>query len=223
MTSTKSLPPFRLPESGAFASPTSRTSVIEWSFASRPAPRETVSGDLHLVHAWSEGVLIAVIDGIGHGEEATAAAKIAVSTLAEHAGQAVTTLVQHCHRALRNTRGAVMTLASLDAREQTLSVVGVGNVETILLRANPRLTPRRESVLLRGGVVGYQLPALQLAVLPIAIDDVVVFATDGVREDFGDLLKVEDALPLTVERVITQKFRGTDDGLVLACKYVGRA
>jgi hypothetical protein len=78
-------------------------------------------------------------------------------------------------------------------------------------------------VLLRGGVIGYQLPALQQSVLPLALDDVVVFATDGVREDFGDLLEAADPLGLNVERVITQKFRGTDDGLVLACKYVGRA
>lgn len=222
MTATKSLPPFRMPENGAFASPVQRTSVVEWSFASRPAPGETVSGDLHVVREWSDGVLLAVIDGLGHGAEATAAARAAAAALEELPGRNVMTLMQHCHRALQKTRGVVMTLVSLDTREQTLSMIGVGNVEAIVLRANPRITPRRESVLLRGGVVGYQLPALQQSVLPIAVDDVVVFATDGVREDFGDLLNVAEPLPLTVERVITQKFRGTDDGLVLAAKYAGR-
>jgi serine phosphatase RsbU (regulator of sigma subunit) len=223
MTTARTHAPFRLPQTGAFSSPVQRTGVLEWSFASRALPGETTSGDAHCVLPWGEGALAAVVDGLGHGEEATLAARLAMETIARHAGAAVTALVQHCHAALRATRGVAGTFIAFDAREQTLSAIGIGNVECVILRANPRVTPRRDSVLLRGGVIGYQLPALQQSVLPLALDDVVVFATDGVREDFGDLLDAADPLGLNVERVITQKFRGTDDGLVLACKYVGRA
>jgi phosphoserine phosphatase RsbX len=164
-------------------------------------------------------VLIGVVDGLGHGDEATAAARIATAVLEQHAGEPVISLVQHCHRALQRTRGVVMTLVSFNIREQTVSVLGIGNVETVIHRADPRAKPQRESVLLRGGVVGYQLPHLQTSVLPIMPGDVVVFGTDGVREDFSDLINPADPPARIVERIMAKKFRGTDDGLVLACKY----
>ena len=45
----------------------------------------------------------------------------------------------------------------------------------MIVRANPHSHPRRESVLLRNGVVGYQLPELHVSVFPIAAGDLVVF------------------------------------------------
>lgn len=206
--------------------PMSQTAVqhlngIEWSVASRALPGQVTSGDLHVVAPTEQGVLAGVVDGLGHGEEATEAAKVAVDTLARHAHEPVIALVQRCHEALRSTRGVVMSLVVIDRGERTLSSIGVGNVETWLFRANPRATPRREGVLLRGGVVGYQLPKLQSHVTSIAAGDVVVFATDGVREDFGDTLTPAEPVAQIVERIIAEKFRGTDDGLVLALKYTG--
>ena len=196
-------------------------SAIEWSVASRALPGQAVSGDLHVVAPWSDGVLLAVVDGLGHGDEATAAARIAIAVLEQHVGEPVTNLVQHCHRSLQRTRGVVMTVVTVNPRENTLTALGIGNVETVLRRADRQAQPLRESVLLRGGVVGYTLPPLQASVLPIARGDVVVFGTDGVREDFSDLIDPVESPRSLVDRIMARKFRGTDDGLVLACKYLG--
>ena len=62
--------------------------------------------------------------------------------------------------------------------------LGVGNVQGVLMRADAQKGSVQEVLLLRGGVVGSQLPALQAAVLPIAKGDTLVFATDGVRGEF---------------------------------------
>lgn len=202
--------------------PVRRTASIEWSVAARALPGQASSGDLHVVTAFDGGVLVGVVDGLGHGDEATVAARLAADTLAEHASESLPSMVQHCHRALRQTRGAVMTLVSIEPAEARAMVLGVGNVEAMLWRANPRVQPRRHTALLRGGVVGYQLPALQTCVWPIAVDDVVVFATDGLREDFGDVVNPAEPVVQIAERTLAQKFRGTDDGLVLALKYLGR-
>lgn len=187
-----------------------------------PHPEHLVSGDLHLVNATQDGVLIAVVDGLGHGDEATVAARAAIDVLAGHADESLVSLVQRCHRALQHTRGVVMTLVSVDTDDHTASLLGVGNVEAVLLRANADARPRRESALLRGGVVGYQLPSLQVSVVPFVPGDLLVFATDGVREDFGDELNVIEPTAQLVDRIMAKKFRGTDDGLVLACKYLGK-
>jgi serine phosphatase RsbU (regulator of sigma subunit) len=202
---------------------TPRQHAIEWSVASRALPGETVSGDLHVVAPWSDGVVLAVVDGLGHGGEATAAARVAVDVIEQNAGQPVVALVQRCHRALQQTRGAVMTIVEINTRRDTATAIGIGNVETVIYRGNPLGRARRESVLLRGGVVGYRLPVLQASELPMAVGDIVVFATDGVREDFCELITPTEPIPQLVERIMARKFRGTDDGLVLAGKYLGRS
>jgi phosphoserine phosphatase RsbX len=78
-------------------------------------------------------------------------------------------------------------------------------------------------VLLRGGVVGYQLPALHASILAVTPGDLVVFATDGVREDFSDLIDIRDPLPRLVDTIMAKKYRGTDDGLVLGCRYLPKS
>lgn len=198
-----------------------REQCVEWSVASAPHPGQIVSGDLHVVSAWADGVLIGVVDGLGHGDEATKAARTAVDVLAAHASEPVVSLVQRCHRALQHTRGAVLTLISLDTRTHTAALIGVGNVEAILCRADPQARPPRERVLLRGGVVGYQLPALQASHVPFGPGDIVALATDGVREDFVDEVSAAEPTAQLVDRIMARKFRGNDDGLVLACKYLG--
>lgn len=196
--------------------------AIEYAVASRARPGESVSGDLSLVTRSNDGVLISVIDGLGHGEEATAVARLAVTELERHVNEPVIMLVQHCHHALQRTRGVVMTIVALNTRDNTMTAIGIGNVETVIVRANPHARPPRESVLLRNGVVGYQLPELHASVLPIAAGDLLVFATDGVPDDFADLIAPIDSPVPLAQRILAQKFRGTDDALVLACKYRGK-
>ena len=53
------------------------TAAIDWGHASLVMPGETRSGDRFVIALTDSGALIAVIDGIGHGEEAAAAAQTA--------------------------------------------------------------------------------------------------------------------------------------------------
>ena len=71
-----------------------------------------MSGDREFVCRYPNGVLIAAIDGIGHGEEAAIAANTAISVLKTNANRPVISLVQECHEALPRTRGVVMSIAS---------------------------------------------------------------------------------------------------------------
>ena len=197
--------------------------ILDLGIASRTLPGQAISGDLHLVVPCGDGVLAAVVDGVGHGAEAHEAAQQAVDLLAKHANESIIGLMQQCHAALRATRGAVMTLVRFNSRESTITTLGIGNVETILLRAHPAASPPRETVLLRGGVVGYQLPSLHASIFPIHRGDLVVFATDGVRPGFADHGNFPESPQSLAERMLEQNFRGTDDALVLAIRYLGRS
>lgn len=199
-----------------------QTELVEWVVAARALPGQTVSGDLHLVKLFRNGALVAVVDGVGHGDEATAAARAATATLADFPTEPVIWLVKRCHENLALTRGVVMTLASFRALEGTLSWIGVGNVEGALLRADATINPSVERVLLRGGLIGYQLPPLSASVIPVNQGDVLVLASDGVRSDFlAHLTLCKEPLKQMADRIMANFFKGTDDALVLVARFRG--
>src|SRR5574341_1997344 len=129
---------------------------IEWGFAEMPLRGETVSGDRYIIKTLANGILMAVVDGLGHGYEAAAASERAIATLDAHANEPIIPLVRRCHEALRGTRGVVMSIAFFNSLDKTMTWLGVGNIEGVLLREEEKSA--RERILLRGGVVGYHLP-----------------------------------------------------------------
>lgn len=194
-------------------------SGLKWAVAQRAMPGETQSGDLSLVEPFARGVLLAAVDGLGHGSEAASAARAAVDLLRAHAGDDLVSLVRHCHMALEQTRGAVMSLASLNTGDGTLAWIGVGNVRGVLVRADAGERPARESLLLRGGVVGYNLPALGESVLTVAPDDILVFATDGVAGDFPTEMVPFPRPQAMADRILARWGKVTDDALVLVARF----
>lgn len=196
--------------------------MIDWAVAARPIAGEAVSGDLHLVTPFAGGVLIAAVDGLGHGEEATLVANSAIAILSEYSHEPVIPLIRRCHEALLRTRGAAMTLASLHATERTLTWLGVGNVEGRLVRPDGMSSPRRESVLLRSGIVGFQLPAMQAGVEALAPGDLLILATDGIHAHFDEDDYFGGNPAQIADRILEKHFKGTDDALVLVVRYRGQ-
>jgi negative regulator of sigma-B (phosphoserine phosphatase) len=197
--------------------------VIDWGVAASALPGQTQSGDLHLVKPVSTGVLMAVVDGLGHGAEAATAARTAVTTLEEHASESLLALLQRCHWALKGSRGVVMSLAFANRQQNALTWAGVGNVECMLFHphAATQATPSRASLVTRGGIVGSELPQVRAQVLPLAAGDLLIFATDGIREGFSDGLQFEAPPQQLAEHILSQHGKGTDDALVLVARYRG--
>jgi len=194
---------------------------IEWAFAGKAVAGQTVSGDLHLVRPFASGVLVAVVDGLGHGDDATLAARTAIDVLRDNADQPVIKLVEYCHHALAKTRGAVMTLASFHPLDASLSWLSVGNVAGLLLRADPRATPAFETAMPRGGVVGYQLPLLRAQVVTVSRGDLLILASDGIRDGFEQGVASSHTPQQIADRILSRHFKGTDDGLALVARYLG--
>jgi len=196
--------------------------LIEWGAAASPLEGQAESGDLHVVQPFSNGVLVSVVDGLGHGPEAAAVAKSAVAILKDYAHEPVISLLKRCHERLMRTRGVVMNLASFNGQDNTMTWLGVGNVEGLLIRADAQAGPAWESILVRGGVVGHQLPPLRASVIPVARGDMLVFATDGIRSGFAEGLALSDPPQQIADRILAQYGKETDDALVLVARYLGR-
>jgi negative regulator of sigma-B (phosphoserine phosphatase) len=195
--------------------------LVEYGVAKAILPGQGESGDRHLICCGGEGILIAAIDGIGHGEEAASAAEAAVSILKARPEEPVISLVERCHEGLRSTRGVVLSLASIDPKHGLMTWLGVGNVQGVLMRAGAQKGSVEEVLLLRGGVVGSQLPALQAAVLPIRKGDTLVFVTDGIRGEFVEGLSALESPQRAADKILKHHGRGYDDALVLVVRLTG--
>jgi len=116
---------------------------IETALATLPLPGQVESGDLSLVKRVGKGTLIAVVDGLGHGEEAATAAYVAIGALDRYSREPLADLVRRCHGAMVGMRGVVLGLAYLDPQAGTMTWLGVGNIGGVLLHANFRSRPPR--------------------------------------------------------------------------------
>ncbi len=197
--------------------------VVEWGVASAARVGEATSGDRHLIRIESDFVLMAAVDGLGHGNEAAAAAQTAIETLERASARAAIALLNDCHERLRSTRGVVMSLAVFTPADSSITWAGVGNVEGLLLRASPNASPLYESLVLRSGVVGARLPLVYAAILPVMRGDTLIFWTDGLRSDFADKLPAVGHPQQLADRIMARCHKGTDDALVLVVRCVGGA
>jgi phosphoserine phosphatase RsbX len=195
---------------------------LEYAVAARSLPGEPVSGDKHLVKAFPDGVLVAVIDGLGHGPEAAKAAEAATAVLEVHAHEAVVPLLQRCHRALKPTRGVAMSLASINHIARTITWGGIGNVEAVLVRATGTGQRPQESLITRNGIVGYQMSTTTASVLTLAPNDTLALATDGIRLGFAGEVIPGESLQRIADRILSKYAKEDDDALVLIARWKGQ-
>lgn len=195
--------------------------ALDWGVATFTLRGERESGDRCVVVPFEQGVMVAVIDGLGHGAEAASAAEAAGRIITAHCRESVIAVVRRCHEQLRSSRGVVMSLASFSALDDTMTWLGIGNVEGMLIRAGRDAAPPREFLLLRGGVIGGQLPPLHATVIPVARGDTLVFFTDGVAPPPRQEIILGRSPQAVAEGVLTRHKKGTDDAVVLVAQWVG--
>ena len=192
---------------------------VDTAFATVPLPGQKESGDLSLVKRVGAGTLVAVVDGLGHGQEAASAAHAAVGALDRYAREPLSDLVRRAHEALVGLRGVVLGLAYLDPQAATMTWLGVGNVGGILLRADAGSRPARVSLVASAGFIGGELPHPTTRSVPLALGDTVILFSDGVKDGFADALVLSSSPQQIADAVIARHSKGNDDALVLVARY----
>jgi phosphoserine phosphatase RsbX len=194
--------------------------LIDWSVASRAMPGQKVSGDVAVVTASTDSAFVAAVDGLGHGHEAAEAARTAVQALANIDGAPLTSLVHRCHEALKGTRGAVMSLASLSASSDEMAWLGLGNVAGWLVRATPN-GAKAELMPPTAGIVGHEVSVPEPVALSISRGDLLIFATDGIRPDFVASID-HSSLPRDIAHsILGAHATQEDDALIVVARYLG--
>jgi len=193
------------------------SAAIDWGQAALVMPGQTQSGDRGVIAVTNGTALIAVIDGIGHGEEAAAAANAAATVLETSPQESLRTLFDRCHMQLRATRGAAMTVARFESHERTLDWLGTGNVKAVLLRRSAHGFTCTD-LLTYSGVVGAQVTKYAASQTEVASGDVLILATDGVDRKFIDSIRYDEAPQAQAERLLAAYRSPTDDALVLVAR-----
>lgn len=96
-------------------------------------------GDAWAIAEDSSGTTVAVVDGIGHGAYASAAADAAVHILAEDPAD-LDGYLSRANAAMLGTRGAVVAVCRLEPRRGELRCLSVGNISGAILRSGARRT-----------------------------------------------------------------------------------
>ena len=98
-----------------------------------------------------------------------------------------------------------------------LSWAGVGNVDARLVRSGPEL--REDVALVFGGVLGYRMPRVRPATMPLARGDLLVMITDGIDAAISPALAGGGAAQALASRILDTHGKGSDDALAVVIRY----
>ena len=175
-----------------------------------------VNGDAHVIETWGESALVAVIDGLGHGQHAHRASRQAQLYIASHAAQPFDLLFRGVEDACRTTRGVVMALARFDWREGRMTFAGIGNIEVRILGcAEPIQLP------VRRGIIGGRAPRPAIAERRWDPHLLMVLHSDGVtaRWNWEDFPQLADApADLVARQLLDELARDNDDATVVVVR-----
>jgi len=181
-----------------------------------PLQGQDQCGDSWVVFQDASRAILMLVDGLGHGSLAAAAADEAVRIFDANRGESAMEILARAHLALRNTRGAVMAVAETDLSDGSVSFVGVGNISACLIEDG-----RRRHMISVNGTVGFIAKPRAFA-YTWRKNAVMVLSSDGVStrwqlEQFPDLLGRHPSL---IAGVLFQNYAGhRDDASILAVRW----
>lgn len=192
----------------SFAGPVRRSEV---GILARAHPAEQVIGDHAVFVRDGRGLVVGVVDGLGHGPLAREASDRAVARLLERPGLDPTEQLQAIHGALAGTRGAVMSLVRID---RAIEHAGVGNIATRVVASDGTAHPLTPTA----GTLGSVLPRrIHVDHYPRRADDLVVMFSDGLigRLELVSEPAVTRRHPIAIAQHLMERFvRGNDDAII---------
>jgi len=179
---------------------------------SRPYRGLNICGDSYVVEERDGALLVAVIDGLGHGYESWVAASTAAEVIRGSIDLSVDVIVQRCHQELRVTRGAAIGVLKIDPHGSG-AFCGVGNIEVQAINGSS------PSVFCLAGIVGHNLRTSKVMPVTMKPGDIYCLLSDGVssRGNFKSCLPGD---PESVARRIVEQWgRAHDDATAVVIGY----
>jgi len=171
-------------------------------------PGEVACGDDWALVSGSGRHALMIVDGLGHGPDAAAAARTATGVFARSRGSAAE-LLGALHDALKSTRGAAAAVAVAQPGRGVLDYAGIGNVAAAI-----RGEGRVRHLVSHNGILGHGAPRMHELSYPFPADALLVMHSDGLAThwDLGKYPGLEAKHPALIAGVLWRDHaRGRDD------------
>ena len=186
-------------------------------FATRPLAGEAVCGDRCSWWVSDNRLVLAAVDGLGHGKDAAHAADLAIDCIESCLDEDCGEIFFKCDTRLRDTRGAALAVSIIEPSKGRMTVGTVGNIRVLLLRGsqNRRLDGGR-------GIVGAGYKNFLPQTLNLAAGDILTMFSDGLDE-FPALRETLTDPTITVneqaQAILDRWARDDDDASVLIYRH----
>ena len=185
-----------------------------------PAAGETQCGDEWAIVQRGGRASVLVVDGLGHGPEAEAAARACVALFEASPFDAPCEMLARAHAGMRTTRGAAAAVAHLDVDARAVTFCGAGNIAA---RLTSGLGDR--SFLCQHGTLGLQVGHLRDVALPWPDHALFVMHSDGIGARWNlrktpGLLQCDPAI--IAGWLIRDHVGGRDDATVIVVRAIAR-
>lgn len=186
-----------------------------------PIRGERCCGDAMRWSYRDDRLSILLVDGLGHGLHAAAAAEEAANIFEKYSMEPPREILARIHDALKKTRGAAAAVAEIRPLLGTLTFAGIGNTSTVLLsKALSR------NLVSHNGTLGHIMARIQEFRVEWPRDAVLVMHSDGLqtRWDVSQYPGLLARSPAIIAGVLFRDFhRERDDASVLVVKNTSRA
>jgi anti-sigma regulatory factor (Ser/Thr protein kinase) len=182
----------------------------------KPMHGETRCGDGWGCEILADRCIVVLVDGLGHGTGAAAAAELAVASVRQHRAEAPAAMVEYAHDALRATRGAALAVAVIDWAQQSLRFCGIGNISAAVIAGD-----NLRHLVSYNGTAGHEARKIVEFTYPWSANALLIMHSDGLMtrwnlQAYPGLLQRDPSL---IAGVLYRDFvRGRDDVTVLAAK-----
>jgi serine/threonine protein phosphatase PrpC len=181
-----------------------------------PLAGQDVCGDTWMFCQDAHHAVMMVVDGLGHGYEASVASQAAVTAVESDWIGDVEGLATRVHETLRPTRGAVAGIAAVDLSDARINYVGIGNISASITEWDVAL-----HMVSMNGTAGLAA-SIKSFRYHWAKDGILVMTSDGITNHWklSSYPGLCTSHPSIIAGVLYQHFcRGKDDATALVVRW----
>ncbi len=190
---------------------------IDHFFSKRSFITNGPCADLGTTQEDKDHLFFAIADVAGHGHEAHKLSLVIKKYLVKNHKKNLLDLMYGLHALLKGSRGAVGVAGLLTKKTGAVEYVGVGNISM------RKFGKKDRRIISNEGILGYVIRTLKIQSLQLAVDDVLLLYTDGIRDYFNRSecpkgFFDRDATHI-VKGIMKQFYKGNDDAACIAIRY----
>jgi len=187
---------------------------LDWAVAQR-AKVAGHSGDGYMLLRDGDIIRAVVIDGLGSGLEAEAAADIGLHAVRQARESApLAHMFTAAHLALEKVRGAAMAVASITLKDMAVSWAAVGDIDGLHMRCGAP----NGGLIQKSGTLGICYSGVRPVHVDLDVGDVLVLTTDGVRRSYRSAPQCSDRPQDFADAILRDYGRENDDCLALVLR-----